>query len=179
VPTPLRGLDNHELQLCYRYPPRVFSVRRPPHTRFQCLGSRSASRVYYLGEKAGQRETNDLYHRLRTGDLSRRCARAAASFRISISRAWMRVDVVLVAPPRAAGSRSTRGRGSVRESYATPRPGAGGGASASSTIDPLLTALPEPRAWSRDTALECRESDTIKSVNRIADSESRSNSTHK
>ena len=44
---------------------------------------------------------------------------------------------LLVAPPRAAGSRSTRGRGSVRESYATPRPGAGGGASASSTIDPF------------------------------------------
>ena len=51
---------------------------------------------------------------------------------------------------RNAAPRGRRGR--VRELYYRPLP---------------LT-LPEPRAWSRDTALECRESDTIKSVNRIA-----------
>ena len=112
MPTPLRGLDNHELQLCYRYPPRVFSVRRPPHTRFQCLGSRSASRVYYLGEKAGQRETNDLYHRLRTGDLSRRCARARARVvsNFDFARCIMRVDVVLASWSRPPGP---RGRGQL------------------------------------------------------------------
>ncbi len=42
--TPLRGLDNHELQLCYTCPAGVFLVGRPHPFEFLCLGSRSVHR---------------------------------------------------------------------------------------------------------------------------------------
>ena len=62
--TPLRGLDNHELQLCYTCPAGVFLVGRPHPFEFLCLGSRSVHRYVVRllrvvlisdGEKAGQR----------------------------------------------------------------------------------------------------------------------------
>jgi hypothetical protein len=83
----------------------------------------------------------------------------------------MRVDVVLASWSRPPGP---RGRGQLavagRCERATQRraPGPEGARPRALLSTPYL---PEPRAWLvpiPDTALECRESDTIKSVNRIA-----------